>query len=73
MSQECEAQCQIHPDAIDKVNWKCVVCKKDVKVAYDALQVRNELERANTEKAALEEAARKGELTEEEKAERRAM
>ncbi len=73
MSQVCEANCQVNPDGIDKINWKCVVCKKDVKVAYDALMITRELERANAEKAALEAAAKRGELTEEEKAERRAM
>ncbi len=73
MSQECEAKCQENPDAIDKINWKCVVCKQDVKPAFDALMVQRELDRANAEKAALEAAAKRGELTEEEKAERRAM
>ncbi len=73
MSQECEAQCQERPDAITKINWKCVVCKQDVKVAYDALMIKRTEDR---ETKLSEDAARKaalGELTDEEKAERRAM
>ena len=73
MSQECEVKCQEFPDGIDKINWKCVVCKQDVKVAYDKLMVERELAVVKKEQAAAEELAKSGELTEEQKADRRSM
>ncbi len=73
MSQKCEANCLEHPDAVDKINWKCVECKTDLKSAYDALIVKKEADREAKVKTAAEVLAASGELTEEQKVDRRSM
>ena len=35
MSQECPVNCKDHPDAVEKINWKCVECKRDLKADFD--------------------------------------
>jgi len=32
---ECPVNCTEHPDAVEKINWKCVECKKDLKADFD--------------------------------------
>lgn len=67
----CEVNCLEHPDAVEKINWKCVECKTDLKPAYDALMATRNAE--STAKLAAEAVSADGELTEEEKASRRSM
>jgi len=67
----CSQDCLNHPDAVEKINWKCVECKTDLKPAFDVLMAKKDAE----SKAKLEAEATKndGELTEEEKQSRRDM
>ena len=73
MSSQCSQKCLERPDAVDKINWKCVECKTDLKPVYDELQIKiiNDLKKKAEDE--LLRLAASGELTEEEKADRRAM
>ncbi len=71
MSQECPVNCKDHPDAVEKINWKCVECKRDLKTDFDRVIAERELEATKREAAAL--AAAPKELSEEEVKKRRDM
>ena len=69
MSQECV--CQANPDAVDKINFKCVECKRDLKTAIETVVA--EKKAAAAERTAAAKATKAGELTEQQKADRRGM
>lgn len=63
--------CAENPDAVDKINWKCVECKRDLKVECEAKWAAKKAE----QEAALiaRDAKKPGELSDAQIEERRAM
>ena len=68
---ECPVNCKDHPDAVEKINWKCVECKRDLKDDFD--RITAERQAAAEEKQAAAIAAAPVELTEAEIKKRRDM
>ncbi len=67
---ECKFNCESNPDAVDKINWKCVECGKDLKtIQATVIKARAD---AYTARLAEEEANRPG-ISQEEIDHRRAM
>lgn len=68
---ECPVDCKNHPDSVEKINWKCVECKTDLKADFDRVIA----ERAAATAKAIEEdiASRPVELSEAEVKKRRDM
>jgi len=58
-------------DTVDKINWKCVECKRDLKPDCEKKWVANKAAQAEAQAAA--KATLPGQLTEEQIADRRAM
>ena len=72
MTQEvCPVNCKDHPDAVEKINWKCVECKRDLKADFD--RVINVRVAIAEEKQAAAIAAAPKELSEAEVKKRRDM
>ncbi len=72
MSQnECPVNCKDHPDAVEKINWKCVECKRDLKADFERVLVERK-DAANKKQAEALAAAPK-ELNEAEIKKRRDM
>ena len=67
----CKYNCTENPDAVEKINWKCVECKTDL----EAIQKTVIAARATNAKARAEEAAKNAPyaLSEEEIKKRRDM
>ena len=71
MSQECPVNCKDHPDAVEKINWVCVECKRNLKADFDRIMTEREL--ASTKRDADALAAAPKELSEAEVKKRRDM
>ena len=72
MSQEeCPVDCKDHPDAVEKINWKCVECKRDLKDDFE--RVIAERAEAAAKRDAEAKAAAPIELSEAEIKKRRDM
>ena len=69
--QECPVNCKDNPDAVDKINWKCVECHRDLKADFD--RVINERAAAAEAKQAEAIAAAPKQLSEEDVKNRRDM
>jgi len=71
MSQTCKFECSKYPDSVEKINWKCVECKKDLKADFDRVIA----ERIAAAEVKAVEAAKNApyKLSDEEIAKRRAM
>ena len=67
---ECKLDCEKNPNAVDKINWKCVECGKDLKTIH-ATYIKAKAD-AYTARLAEEKANRPG-ISDEEIAHRRAM
>lgn len=50
MSQECAVDCKNRPDAVEKINWKCVECKRDLKADFERV-IKEREEKAKAEAA----------------------
>lgn len=61
MNEQCI--CINSPDAVDKINWKCVECKRDLKTDIARVTTEKELAAVEAEKIVLE--ANAGGLTDE--------
>ena len=66
----CPAKCLEKPDAVEKINWKCIECGTHLKQAFDALMDARQKEAEEKLKREAKQAAT-DELTVEEKNKRR--
>lgn len=44
MSQECSVNCKDNPDAVEKINWICVECKRNLKDDFERVMKQREEE-----------------------------